>query len=476
MRDVVLRDYQRAILAHLLSEVYPRVNIWSGMGTGKSLCVLTWLDMLFSCYGVRDRALILAPLRVAQSTWPDEQRKWTHLKGLTIAAAVGPPDARVRAIQSSARVVTMNYENLPWLVEWLEANNLPWPFAIVVADESTRLKSFRVTQGALRSRHLGRHAHKAIKAFVNLTGTPAPNGLKDLWGQAWFLDAGRRLGLSFSAFEDRWFAFKRKKDAANPAKFTIQTIVAPGAQTEIEDKLRDVTITVRASDFLDLPPLIENVIEVDLPPKARVMYREMEREMFLRLSEDEKVEAFNAASLTMKCLQLANGAVYTTPEGDAARQTIEVHDAKIEALRSVVEEAAGAPVLVAYHFKSDLVRLQRAFPQGRSLGTEPGVISAWNRGEVPLLFAHPASAGHGLNLQDGGNILVFFGLWWDLEQHEQIIERIGPTRQAQSGYNRPVFVHRIVARKTVDELVLARLKTKASVQSLLLDAMKADRA
>jgi SNF2 family DNA or RNA helicase len=243
------------------------------------------------------------------------------------------------------------------------------------------------------------------------------------------------------------------------------------AQEQIEAALADCTITVRAQDYLDLPPLVENVIEVDLPPGARRHYRELEREMFTVLAGGHEVEAFNAAAKTMKCLQAANGALYVDDQG----QWKELHDAKIEALKSVVEEAAGAPVLVAYHFKSDLARLQRAFPQGRALDADPRTVAAWNAGRVPVLFAHPASAGHGLNLQDGGNIIVFFGLWWNLEEHEQIIERIGPTRQAQSGYNRPVYVHRIVARGTVDDLVLARLKTKASVQQILLEAMKGQR-
>jgi SNF2 family DNA or RNA helicase len=218
---------------------------------------------------------------------------------------------------------------------------------------------------------------------------------------------------------------------------------------------------------------------VDLPASVRRHYRELEKELFTRFEGGGEVEAFNAASLTMKCLQAANGAIYLDPDRyppvNGEQVTIEIHDAKLQALESVVEEAAGMPVLVAYHFKSDLARIQRAFPQARALDADPGTIRDWNAGRIPMLLAHPASAGHGLNLQDGGNILVFFGLWWDLEQHEQIIERIGPTRQAQSGHNRPVYVHRIVARKTVDELVLRRLKTKASVQSLLLDAMKGER-
>ena len=458
-----LRDYQWAIVEHMVRS--PRANVWAGMGTGKTVSTLTALDFLMNDLGEDGPALVLAPLRVAKSTWPTEAAKWPHLRRLTLSAIVGERAEREAALRSKAQVYTTNYDVLPWLAEHLGDD---WPFKIVVADEATRLKSFRITQGGKRAGVLGKVAHTRVERWVNLTGTPAPNGMIDLWGQAWFLDQGKRLGRSFSAFEQRWFAWK-KRDAKD--RFAKDMVLMDGAQKQIEGLLRDLTITVRASDFMDLPPLVENVIEVDLPPTARRHYRELEREMFTRLAEGDEVEAFNAAGKTMKCLQAANGALYLE-DGSTWK---EIHDAKIEALQSVVEEAAGAPVLVAYHFKSDLARLQRAFPQGRTLDADPATIAAWNAGHVPVLFAHPASAGHGLNLQDGGNILVFFGLWWDLEQHEQIIERIGPTRQAQSGHNRPVYLHRIVAKQTVDELVLARLQTKASVQSLLLEAMKGQR-
>lgn len=456
------RDYQRAIMAHIAE--HERCNVWAGMGTGKTASTLAALDGL-TLTSDPFPALVLAPLRVATSTWPDEVRKWANLRGLRIAAATGSTSQRSHVVHSrGADIVAINYDKLPWLVDHLGPL---WPFRTVVADEATRLKSFRIKQGGVRAQALGKVAHKRVRRWVNLTGTPAPNGLRDLWGQQWFIDEGQRLGRTFGAFESRWFSSKR----VGASQFARELVPTASAQSQIEGALADCTITVRAADYLDLPPLVENVVLVDLPPTARRHYRELEKEMFTTLAGGHEVEAFNAAALTQKCLQCANGAVYT---GDAGEWQ-ELHDAKLEALRSVVEEAAGAPVLVAYHFKSDLARLQKAFPGGRALGREPGVIDAWNAGRIPLLFAHPASAGHGLNLQHGGNILVFFGSWWNLEEHEQIIERIGPTRQAQSGYDRPVFVHRIVAQGTVDEIVLARLKTKASVQSLLLEAMKGQR-
>lgn len=453
------RDYQQGIMQFVAD--HERCNVWSGMGTGKSVSILTALQGL-ALVDDPFPALVLAPLRVASSTWPGEVEKWAHLERLKIRAATGDTSQRTHLVHGRVSdIVTINYDKLPWLVEHLGPL---WPFKTVIADESTRLKSFRVKQGGKRAQALGKVAHKHVKRWVNLTGTPAPNGLLDLWGQQWFIDAGQRLGRSFSAFEDRWFRTKR----APGQQYGGEATPLEGAEEQIHGLLRDCTITVRAADFLDLPPLVENVIEVDLPPTAARHYRELQKEMFTVLAGGHEIEAFNAAAKTMKCLQAANGALYLDDTGAWK----ELHDAKIEALRSVVEEAAGAPVLVAYHFKSDLARLQRAFPHGRALDADPATIRRWNAGELPLLFAHPASAGHGLNLQDGGNTLVFFGLWWDLEQHEQIIERIGPTRQAQSGYNRPVYVHRIVARGTVDQLVLRRLQTKASVQQVLLEAMK----
>ena len=455
------RDYQSAIIEHIAMN--PRANVWAGMGTGKTVSALSALDALM----ILDDpfpALVLAPLRVASSTWPDEVRKWSHLHHVHVEVGAGGAEPMRQALRHKPDVLTLNYDNAAALVEHVGDR---WPFKTVIADESTRLKSFRLRQGGVRAQALGKVAHRHVKRWVNLTGTPAPNGLRDLWGQAWFLDAGQRLGRTFQAFENRWFSSKQV--GASP--FARQLTPLPHAQAEIEERLRDLTITVRAGDFLDLPALIENTIYVELPPTARRHYRELEREMFTVLSGGTEVEVFSAAARSMKCLQAANGAVYVDDSGTWK----EIHDAKLDALASVVEEAAGTPVLVAYHFKSDLYRLQRAFPQARVLDTDPRTISDWNAGKVPLLLAHPASAGHGLNLQDGGNLIVFFSLNWNLEEHEQIIERIGPTRQAQAGHNRPVHVHRIVARDTVDELVLARLQTKASIQQVLLEAMKARR-
>ncbi|MBK6552748.1 MAG: DEAD/DEAH box helicase [Rhodocyclaceae bacterium] len=451
------RAYQLQAIDHLAA--HPRCALWAGMGMGKTVSTLTALDTLALAEEDIFPALVIAPLRVARSTWPAEIGKWAHLRHLRISPIVGDQRSRKSAMSTQADIYTTNYEQLPWILERVGDR---WPYPTVVADESTKLKGFRLRQGTQRARALGRIAHtERVKRLIELTGTPAPNGLIDLWGQAWFLDAGQRLGRTFDGFRQRWF------QAIPGGEGYQQLRPLANAQAEIQLRLRDLCLTLDPRDHFDLRAPICTTLRVDLPPKILRTYRQFEREMFMDL-EGNKIEAFNAASRTIKCLQMCNGAVYT----DDAGNWTEVHDAKIDALAEVVEEAAGAPVLVAYHFKSDLARLQKAFPKARVLDVESSTIEDWNAGKIPILLAHPASAGHGLNLQDGGNIIAFFGHWWNLEERDQIIERIGPVRQAQAGYDRPVFIYDIVAADTVDELVMARRESKRSVQDILLEAMK----
>ncbi|MGG2143923.1 SNF2-related protein [Symbiopectobacterium sp. RP] len=452
------RPYQELITNFLINN--PRCNVWAGMGMGKTVATLTTLEDLFMCGAETQPVLVLAPLRVARSTWPDEANKWSHLRNIEIQPIMGSVKERLAALtNSNASVFTTNYDNLVWLVETLGER---WPFASVIGDESTRLKSFRLRGGGKRAAALGKVAHKHVHRWGNLTGTPAPNGLVDLWGQAWFVDQGQRLGRTYGAFTSRWF---------NAIQFPGQSWTKlepfPHSQDEIQAALRDVTISLDAADWFVIEEPIHNVIRVEMPPKARQQYQEMEKEMFLELDGDG-IEAPNTAAKTVKCLQIASGAIYTDDKGTWS----EIHDAKLQALESVIAESGGMPVLVAYHFKSDLARLLKAFPKGKQLDSDPQTLRDWNAGKIPVLFAHPASAGHGLNLQDGGNILVFFSHWWDLEQYQQIIERIGPTRQIQAGHNRPVFIHHIIAADTVDELVMERRDSKRNVQDILLDAMK----
>lgn len=472
-----LRPYQRIAL-DFVSE-HRRCNLFAGMGIGKTVIVETALDFFYLSGHLTRPTLILAPKRVASLTWPDEVKDWAHLQHLDISTVVGSEKERIAALQRDVPIYTANYDILPWLAEYLGDR---WPFGAVISDESTRLKSFRGSVqvskkgagfvragGGTRARALSKVAHAKVDRWINLSGTPSPNGLIDLWGQLWFIDQGQRLGRTFAAFTSRWFR-------AVPGSERGALEPLPFAQEQIQDAIRDITLTIEAKDWFDLREPIVNRVPVRLPPSARSLYERMEREFFMEI-EGHEIEAFNGAAKSQKLLQLANGAAYLDPEvphddDPRARAWKVVHDAKLEALESVVNEAAGMPVLVAYNFKSDLARLLKAFPRGRHLDANPQTARDWNAGKIPLLFAHPASAGHGLSLQHGGNILAFFGLNWNLEEHQQIIERIGPTRQAQSGYDRPVFIHYIVAEDTVDDVVLRRLETKRRVQDLLLEAMK----
>jgi SNF2 family DNA or RNA helicase len=454
-----LRPYQKLIVDHILDK--ERCNAFVPMGLGKTISTLKALETI--ALVETSPTLVLAPLRVAQSTWPDEVKKWKM--DLPVTPIVGSSEQRAQALREDSAIFTINYENIPWLVDWFKYNPRPWPFRTIVADEVTKLKGFRTRQGTKRAKALAEVAHRKVDRWIGLTGTPTPNGLKDLYGPMWFVDGGQRLGKSFSAFTQRWFRKSYDGFGLDPLDH---------AQSEIQDLISDVCLALDAKDYFDLKEPITNRIVVDLPHKARQQYRDMEKKMFLELEGHlgpTEVEALNAASKTQKCLQLANGAIYT----DEQRNWTEVHDAKIQALDDIVEEAGGAPVLVAYHFRHDLARLTAAFPRGRVLDSDPETIRAWNAGKIPVLFAHPASAGHGLSLQDGGNIIVFFSLNWSLEEHQQIIERIGPVRQAQSGHDRPVFIHYILANDTIDFDVLERLESKRSVQDILLRAMKRTR-
>lgn len=461
MREFIPRPYQPQAIEFMLT--HPRCGLFAGMGMGKTITTYTLIDRLLLSGEINGPILVLAPLRVACSTWPEEQAKWAHLTGIKVEAITGTPPERVAAMRRKADVYCTNYENIPWLVETLGGR---WPFAMVIADESTRLKGFRTRQGTARSRALASVAFKS-KRFVLLTGTPAPNGLIDLWGQLWFIDQGQRLGRTFEAFKQRWF----KQD---PNGFSIQPL--PFAQDQIQDAIRDVCLTLDPTDWFDLEAPVVVPRYVDLPARAHLLYQTMEKELFIELVEGE-AEALNAAAKTNKLLQLANGAVYLDrdADGDSAptsKEYVTIHDEKIEALKSIVEELAGAPLLVAYKFRSDLSRLRQAFPKGRVLDKNPMTLVEWNHGEIPVLFAHPASAGHGLNLQDGGHHIAFFGHDWNLEEYQQILERIGPVRQMQAGYKRAVILYQIIARNTVDEIVIARRESKRDVQDLLLEAFK----
>lgn len=443
--------YQEAMFDHIA--INPRCAIWAGMGMGKTSGSLNLLNIL--SFINKDPILILAPLRVAKDVWKDEINKWDDFKNLNIVPVIGSDSQRKKALKQHADIFAINYENIEWLIK-----NSGFPFRTVIADESTRLKSFRLRKGGKRAGALSKVAFTKVNRFIELTGTPSPNGLKDLWGQFWFLDKGERLGRTYTAFKDRWFKLK------HPNSFEYIPMVH--AQKEVEYLIKDITLSLQPEDYFDIKKPIINNIGVNLPKRAMAQYKEFEKEMFLKI-EKEEIEVFNAAAKTIKCLQLASGAVYY--EEDSKEFKV-IHDEKLDALESIREEAGGMPLLVSYHFKSDLKRLKKRFPKGVEFTADSQIEKAWNKGQISMLFAHPGSAGHGLNLQYGSNIIVFFSHWWDLEQYQQIIERIGPVRQLQAGFNRPVYIYNIYAKGTIDETVIQNRECKKTVQEALLEAMK----
>lgn len=444
------RVYQPPAMDHL--EQIPYGALWADMGLGKTVSALTAVDRLYDRIQIR-RTLVIAPLRVARMVWAKECRKWDHLQHLRVQLIRHKdPEVRLKQALSEADIHVINFDLLVWLVKALGGR---WPWDNVVLDEASKIKD----PGSWRSRALW-HVRPKISHLKELTGTPASK-LRDVYGQVLLLDKGERLGRTEHQFLNRWFT-KNDKDGRSWSP-------NPGALEHVVEQCRDICFSLRAEDYLDLPETVVNPVPVTLDSKRMAEYRKLEREMYLEL-ESGAIDSVNAAVATFKCQQYANGAVWTKDENEQ-RKWLQIHDLKLEALQEVIDSAQGEPVIVAYWFKPDLWKLQKAFPQGETLDTEEDE-DRWNRGEIPVLFLHPQSAGHGLNLQAGGRHIAFYSLTWSLESYQQIIERIGAVRQLQAGHPRPVYVHRIYAEGTVDELILYRLDTGASVQDTLKSAMR----
>lgn len=474
MRKLTPRAYTHLAVSHIVEN--KRAALFAKPGMGKTSSTLAALDSIYLA-GESQPTLILAPKRVARYTWPSEVAKWEDFAGYGISPIVGTEKERLAAMRRDVPLFTCNYENIGWLLDTLGGK---WPFKIIVSDESTKLKNVRVSVrdskagpyihaekgGSGRAGLLAKVAfHKGVDRFIELTGTPASNGLKDLWGQLFFLDMGYRLGRNYGAFEDRWFerVMRHKNDKFGELRPRV------GAEDEINGKIADLCLALHPKDwFPDLGELLQFTVEVELPAKARALYRKMEKEMYIEIAS-KGVEAFNAAGMTMKCRQLAAGAVYLDPEGKTWAET---HDEKLQALEDIYEECGGMPLLVAYQFKSDLERLLKTFPKGVDLSTDAG-LKKFMAGEAQYGFGHPQSIGHGFDgMQDITNVIVFFSSDFNLEYREQIIERIGPVRQLQSGHKRKVLVYDLVAVDTIDEVVMKRLTTKCSIQDALFEAMK----
>lgn len=434
-----------------------RCALWAKPGMGKTTMTMTFLEHLHNVWGEDAPTLVIAPLRVARDGWTTEVRKWDHLRGLEVSPVLGTADQRRAALRRDVQVYTTNFEQLPWLIDELDGR---WPFHTVVADEATKLKGFRLRQGTQRAQALARVAHKHVHRWINLTGTPASNGLEDLWGQTWFLDAGQRLGRTFSAFRERWFRPTKQ------GQFH-QWRAAEHAADEIHARLADICLTLDPKDWFDIQDPIVNVIEVALPASAQGKYREMERELFTMI-DAVGVEAVSAAAKYGKCLQMATGAVFL----EDGVTWVRVHDEKLDALQELVEATGDDPLLVAYHYTHERARLLERFPGALDLSKKDDLTAA-KAGQGKVWLGQPASMGHGVDgLQEHCNTVVFFAQDPNLEYHDQILERVGPMRQLQAGKNRPVFLHYLVARGTIDEVEMLRRQSKRSVQDALMHYMK----
>lgn len=417
-----------------------------GLRLGKTVLTLTALNnLLFDSFEIH-KILIIAPLRVARDTWPSEIEKWDHLKDLKYSVALGSEKERKAAFMIKADIYIINRENVKWLVE---DSSLPFNFDTLIIDE---LSSFKNHQ-AKRFRSLMKVRPK-IKRIVGLTGTPASNGLIDLWAEFRLLDMGQRIGRFIGKYRDDYFV---------PDKRNQQVIFSykpkPGAEEEIYKKISDITISMKGSDYIKLPELVINEVQVNLSEKEMKIIDDMKKELVTKIKDDE-ITASNAAALSTKLLQMANGAVY----GEAG-EVINIHERKLDALEDLIESANGKPVLISYWFKHDMKRISERFSV-ETLDSADS-IKRWNKGEIPVAIIHPASAGHGLNLQTGGSTLIWFGLTWSLELYQQTNARLW--RQGQKD---TVVIHHIISKGTIDERVMKALKNKDNTQAALIDAVK----
>ena len=445
-------EYQQYAIEYI--ETHPVSAVLLDMGLGKTSITLTALqDLLFDRFEAH-KVLIIAPLRVARNTWPAELQKWDHLQDLTVSVVVGNAEERKAALGKQADLYVINREMVLWLVE---QSGYKFDFDTVVIDE---LSSFKNHQSK-RFKALMKVRPK-VKRVIALTGTPSSNGLMDLWAEFRLLDMGERLGRYITQYRTQYFM---------PDKRNAQIIFSykplPGAEEQIYDKISDITISMKAADFLPMPERIESEYPVYLSEEEREKYDALKQEMVLQLPEEE-ITAANAASLSGKLSQLANGAIYTEE-----KDVITVHDRKLDALEDIIEAAAGKPILVAYWFQHDLQRITErleALKVSYARISSPGSIEMWNRGEFTVGLIHPASAGHGLNLQEGGSTLVWFGLTWSLELYQQTNARLW--RQGQK--SNTVVIQHIVAKDTVDERILKALTEKNNTQEALIAAVKAE--
>lgn len=441
-----LHEYQNKAVDFIFEK--KRCGLFLDMGLGKTVSTLTAVSDLVDSLSV-ERVLIIAPLRVANTVWRQESENWKHLRHLRVAVCTGSERNRISQLNRTADVYVINRENVKWLVD-LYAKKDKWPFDMLVIDESSSFKSAKSQRfKALKSvLHLTNYA-------VLLTGTPAPNGLMDLWAQVYLIDFGQSLGRTITGFKQRFF------EASGYMGYKFEP--RDGADTTIHKLIEHQVLSMTAEDYLELPERIDLVERVSLPAATLKAYQEFEKELLIELEDGEFVEASTAAVLANKLLQWCNGAMYV----DETKRWQEVHKAKIDALAEIVEDNAGENILVAYNYKSDLERLKAKFPDAVVLDKNPDLVKQWNEGKISMLLAHPASASHGLNLQKGGALAVWFGLTWSLEYYQQFNARLH-----RQGQTRPVRIVHLIADSCLDERVMNVLSNKDAIQNQLIEALK----
>lgn len=463
-----------------------RANIFASPGTGKTASVLYALDIRRLLGDEMFPVLVAAPLRVANTVWSSEIERWLNFKGFTYAKVLGNVKKRTEALNAKVDFYFINTENLVWLEDFLTRHRRKWPFQTVIVDESTRIKNHRCSRVDTRLRKdasrfktrfmftrggskgpaaLMKHAH-GTPYWYNLTGTPTPNGVKDIWGQQWPIDFGAALGMTFTEFKERWFV---PEWGSSVNQERIKEV--PGAREEILNLIAPNTVTIDSATMVDEPNIVNLLTEMSETQYKQ--YKELAKEAYLEMvamleAEDrETVTAVNAGALSMKMRQYASGAIINDQKG-----ITQVHSLKVDAVKELVETLGDQPIIVAYHFRSDLAALTKAFPKAVVLPTgnkQQAVEDDWNAGKIKMLLIHPQSAGHGLNLQYGGNIMVIYTPDWNAEYYEQVIERIGPMRQKQAGLDRPVWIYRIVTKGTIDSVVLGALDGKITVSQSVKD-------
>lgn len=449
MNESNLHGYQRAAVDHIIT--HPYSGLFLDMGLGKTVSTLTAVNRLMNEYLEVAKVLVIAPKRVAEDTWTTECAKWEHLRHLRVSKVLGTEKQRKAALREDADLYVINRENVVWLVAQYQG---AWPYDMVIIDELSSFKSAK----AARFKAL-RQVRPMTERVVGLTGTPAPNGLIDLWPQLYLLDMGERLEKTITAYRSKYF-----RPGRTNGQVVFDYKLNAGSDEMIYKKISDICISMKAKDYLSLPELIEVPQDIHLPPAKKKQYDEFEKEQVLSLQDEGDISAVSAAALSNKLSQYANGAIY-----DEDKQVHELHEVKLDALEEIVEAANGQPVLVFYAFKHDAARiLKRLKGYGAKQIDGAEDIAAWNRGEIPVMLAHPASAGHGLNLQKGGHIMVWFSLPWSLELYMQANARLH--RQGQS---QPVRSYKLIAKGTIDEDIAAALDKKSDKQEALMAAIKA---